>query len=653
MHSNPDKQRRIQMCQFSITTITGQNHGERRCPMRIERIHIKHFKLIDDLEINNIENALILVGKNSVGKTSILNALCAVGGEYTISPEDFNQQRQNIEISILLRITQEDLDLLHRLSKVSGYRKKEIWLRDFCHKLPSYKDGILSFTFTANYNGRIRYSDSVHKNNPYILQVLPKIYYLDSQRDLEVIQENLLAFMEDDLLNQMRDDCCLFERSKKCSHCFSCIGLINKKTPAQLNAFETEKLLEYKLYQLNLSEFSHKVNQNFHRNGGVSGNIRYELTCNTGNIFQVHAFVSHKESQENAPISRLAKGMRSIYLLSLLETYLEEEGRIPGLILMEDPEIFLHPSLQKKSSEILYRISKKTQVIFCTHSPNLLFQFNSRQIRQMVLNENGIPAVKEKTNLSAILDDLGFDAGDLMNVNFVFIVEGKQDKSRLPLLLRHYYSEVCDEKGNLSRVAIITTNSCTNIKTYANLKYINQTYLRERFLMIRDGDGRDREMLISSLCKYYKDRNQEDIDRLPRVTPKNVLVLKYYSFENYFLDPQVMAKIGVIQSPDDFYTILLDKWKQYLHKLPSGQHLKQILGCDLSSSQDIKEHLEEIRIYLRGHNLFDIFYGPFKKEETSLLQSYIEAAPRDNFRDILDAIDNFLYFDNRKKEGRR
>ena len=171
--------------------------------------------------------------------------------------------------------------------------------------------------------------------------------------------------------------------------------------------------------------------------------------------------------------------------------------------------------------------------------------------------------------------------------------------------------------------------------------------------MIRDGDGRDQEMLISSLCKYYKDRNQEDIDRLPRVTPKNVLVLKYYSFENYFLDPQVMAKIGVIQSPDDFYTILLDKWKQYLHKLPSGQHLKQILGCDLSSSQDIKEHLEEIRIYLRGHNLFDIFYGPFKKEETSLLQSYIEAAPRDNFRDILDAIDNFLYFDNRKKEGRR
>ncbi len=45
--------------------------------------------------------------------------------------------------------------------------------------------------------------------------------------------------------------------------------------------------------------------------------------------------------------------------------------------------------------------------------------------------------------------------------------------------------------GQLSRISIITTNSCTNIKTYANLKYINQLYIRDQFLMIRDGDGKD------------------------------------------------------------------------------------------------------------------------------------------------------------------
>lgn len=229
--------------------------------------------------------------------------------------------------------------------------------------------------------------------------------------------------------------------------------------PSQLNAFETEKLLEYKLYQLNLDSFSQRVNENFHKNGGISGTICYELTCNTDRIFQVNAYLESKESYVPEHISSLGKGMRSIYMLSLLESYLEDEERVPGMILMEDPEIFLHPTLQKKSSEILYRLSRKSQVIFTTHSPNLLFQFNSRQIRQMVLDEDGYSVIRSHTNLSAILDDLGFTASDLLNVSFVFIVEGKQDKSRLPLLLEKYYSEIYDQKGNLSRISIISTNS--------------------------------------------------------------------------------------------------------------------------------------------------------------------------------------------------
>ena len=122
--------------------------------------------------------------------------------------------------------------------------------------------------------------------------------------------------------------------------------------------------------------------------------------------------------------------------------------------------------------------------------------------------------------------DSGYTASDLMNVNFVFIVEGKQDKSRLPLLIRKYYSETYDESGKLSRIAIITTNSCTNIKTYANLKYMNQIYLRDQFLMIRDGDGKDRMELGRQLCRYYEQRNLEDVDTLPKVRPENVLIFK-------------------------------------------------------------------------------------------------------------------------------
>lgn len=615
--------------------------------MKITDLYIHNFKFIHNMQIRNIENALILVGQNNTGKTTVLDAVRAVGGEYEITPEDFGEDGANIEISVTLEFTPEDLELLHRGGMVSQYRRKDAWLQDFQKKLPSFRDGRLSFTMTANRSGRVRCQDGVRKHNPYLQEVFPKIYYVDTERNLEALQGDLLLLQEDEILQRMRSGCCMFNQAKKCNYCFSCIGLIEKKAPGELDVFETAKLLDYKLYQLNLDDFARRVNQSFRKNGGRD-QILYSMNRDVEQMLHVTTEFRNPAQNLARPISRMGKGMRCIYLFSLLEAYTEIEENLPSIILIEDPEIFLHPRLQKVSGEILYRLSRKNQVIFTTHSPNLLSNFNSRQIRQIVIREDGSSDIREKTDISAILDDLGYTAGDLMNVNFVFIVEGKQDKSRLPLLLQKYYSEVYDAEGRLSRVAIITTNSCTNIKTYANLKYMNQIYLRDQFLMIRDGDGEDPAVLGRQLCRYYEERNLEDMDRLPRVRPENVLILRYYSFENYFLNPKVMTQLGVVESEEAFYQILLEKWKEYLHRITSGRHLREILGKDLETADDVKQHMEEIRTYVRGHNLFDIFYGKYKEEETELLKKYIDLAPREDFRDILDAMERFPYFESHK-----
>ena len=281
----------------------------------------------------------------------------------------------------------------------------------------------------------------------------------------------------------------------------------------------------------------------------------------------------------------------------------------------------------------------------------MLFNFSSRQIKQVVLDEDYYTTVIENTNIDDILDDLGYTANDLMNVSFVFIVEGKQDFNRLPILLEKYYSEIYDEEGMLQRISIIPVNSCTNIKTYANLKYINKLYLKDQFLMIRDSDGKNPKYLVKQLCSYYAQREKEDAANIPRVTPKNVLILKYYSFENYFLDPAVMTKIGVVKSEEDFYEILWKKYKDYLHKIPSMRRMCRVKGIRVKTKQDLIDNMEDIKIYVRGHNLYDIFYGKYKGHEQEILKKYIDNAPRENFEDILSAIDNFVYFENRKKES--
>ena len=158
--------------------------------MQIKFLNIKNFKSIRELEIRDVENCLILVGKNNTGKTVVLDAIRAVTGNYKVRETDFNERRQNIEITMTLQITEEDLRLFHNYGRVSNYKKYESWIRDFQKKLPCFQNGKLTFTCSINQNGTIRYDDGKSKNNDYILQVLPKVHFIDTARKLKSFQED-------------------------------------------------------------------------------------------------------------------------------------------------------------------------------------------------------------------------------------------------------------------------------------------------------------------------------------------------------------------------------------------------------------------------------------------------------------------------------
>lgn len=633
--------------------------------MIIKSIRIKNYKSIRELEVKDIENTCILVGKNNTGKTVVLDAILTAMGQKAIKPKHFTQANCNIEIGVKLSISDADMKYLWRKGKVSRFKKFDLFLKDFFGKFPSFTEseaaeeyGILEYTFVANRNGQIRYNDGYKKNNPNIEKILPKIYYIDHRRDIAEIERDILESgmyesennEEGNGVRRLRENKCMFDEGKTCNACFQCIGKIMKKNSGELTVFETEKLLEYKLLHADNENFMERLNACFKKNSGMGGSLVCRPSVDIPGVFNVEIVRYREGSDVSESIFDMSEGFKSIYILSLLETYMQQTTKLPCILMIEDPELFLHPQMQKTASEILYRLSKKNQVIFSTHAPSMLYNFNSRQIKQLQLDRNGSAFVSERVNISRILDDLGYSAGDLMDVSFVFIVEGKQDKQRLPLLLERFYNEVYDEKDGLNRVAIISTNSCTNIKTYANLKYINQIYLKDQFLMIRDGDGKDADELRDDLCSYYKKRRNEDLGDIPRVTPQNVLILKYYSLENYFLNPSIMAKVGIIADEDEFYRILFEKYNEYLYRLSSFEKLRRMTGVEIKTIEDVRKNLELIKIHGRGHNLYDIFYGKYRgAAETKLLRDYIAMADRTEFEDILNAIDSFVFFNSRKK----
>jgi len=620
--------------------------------MKISYIHIKNFIAIKELVIEDVENALILVGRNNTGKTIVIDAIRAVVGDYKVQKRDFMDNANNITIGIKLEFSESDLKLFNKKGLVSKYKRYDRWLTDFKQKLPSYVNGVLTFQCKINKQGYIKYDDGFVRNNKKIKEILPKIYHIDHSRSFTEITDDIIELYDTQDICDLRDNICMFDATRKCNKCFNCIGYIEKKTVKELTAFESARLLEYKLLSINLKKFEDRVNKYFLVNGSRTQTVNFSLQFNIDGLFSIDTLIYNKDRDTLGSVNTLGEGIKSIFVMSLLEAYIEEESVIPSIILMEDPEIFLHPQLQKSISEMLFRLSKKNQVVFTTHSPNLVFNFSSKQIKQVILDENFNTVINENTNIDEILDDLGYNATDLMNVNFVFIVEGKQDRNRLPLLLEKHYSEIVDEDGNLQRVSIIPTNSCTNIQTYANLRYINKLYLKDQFLMIRDSDGKNPKYLVKQLCNYYSVKSkEEEYSDLPRVEPKNVLVLKYYSFENYFLEPEIMVKIGVVKSVDEFYTTLYNKYKDYLYRLSSTKRMIKATGIRIRSKKDIIENFESLKIYVRGHNLFDIFYSKYRGDaQTQILKEYIDYAPRDTFKDIFDAIDAFVYFENRKKK---
>ncbi len=618
--------------------------------MKIVACSVKNYKVIRNLQMKDIESAAILVGKNNCGKTLILDAIRTALGYVPLEDRCYCDSTQDIRIEITFEITEDDLHRLNQNEKVSSRTNYDLWYEEFVQRLPDYNQetGELSFVFTANPQKDIMYTDINGKENLYIKDVFPNVYYIDVTRDLSAIEEDIFSLQGNSELVDLQDNLCLYDKTKKCNQCFSCMKEILEKPACELNVHETAVLLKYKLYNTNLTAFTERINKYFHKNSSYYQDIKYVVDFDFEQVSRLHTVVVNNERHTEGSMINMGAGMKSIYILCLLEAYIEEEGELPSIVMMEDPEIYLHPQLQKTASEILYRLSNKNQVFFTTHSPNMLFNFSSKQIKQVVLDEECYTEVRENADIDEILDDLGYTANDLMNVSFVFIVEGKQDKNRLPLLLEKYYSEIYDENGNLQRIAIIQTNSCTNIKTYANLKYINKLYIKDQFLMIRDSDGKNPKTLVNQLCNYYGQRAYED-ENIMRIKPENVLVLKYYSFENYFLEPSVMAKIGVVKTEEEFYNILYKKFKTYLYKLPSVKKMCRVTGIRIKSKEDIKKNMESIKIYVRGHNLYDIFYGRYKHQEEEILRKYIDAAPKEVFSNITDAIEKFVYFQSRKK----
>ena len=91
-------------------------------------------------------------------------------------------------------------------------------------------------------------------------------------------------------------------------------------------------------------------------------------------------------SGDEFDINQLSSGEKQLFLRTLAIKMLEPENSI---ILIDEPELSLHPKWQQRIIEIYQRIGKNNQIIVATHSPHILGSVPRENIILLSKNENG------------------------------------------------------------------------------------------------------------------------------------------------------------------------------------------------------------------------------------------------------------------------
>lgn len=347
--------------------------------MKLQKLVIDHYRSIEHIEIDFIENVpLILFGPNNSGKSNILKAIECLLGERFASYIDFEDS------DYYLRDKQTFPNISFRAYFDENIKTSYPESSSLCfttnHKFQHYKTKELLVENTYHYES----GDQMYLKNDDREKY--QFILIDATRD---ISRQLSYFSQYSILSKMA----------KRMH-----GILVKNIKEKLdehfkNIRDTFELVpEYK-------KFLERLQTSFESNvNGFEHKLDIDLSAYDPNNYFNSLRVIAKEGNTVRSFEEFGTGEQQILLMSFIKAYAETFKSESFILGIEEPEAHLHPLAQKWLAKNIETLCKSgVQVVITTHSPEFL-NIEDLEGFAKVYKENGITKITQH-NAKSLSDE--------------------------------------------------------------------------------------------------------------------------------------------------------------------------------------------------------------------------------------------------------
>lgn len=523
--------------------------------MILDKLSVKNFKSLKDIDSINFNDLTTIIGENDSGKTSIIEFIeimltNKVPGELEYGKYSKHEYSEEIVGIVEFSLSEEEINILEKyLDKNNKLIIKKIFNKNSVYetnvKTILYKDERFNryksmnagelitlleeygLENRSNKNLRIQSIDEYLNNNEVELEEDWKIINFSEVKDY---LPTIIKYGVDDYVNP---DNLIYKALK-----LKFTDILYKKDIDGKKILKDEKLKEIiGSIEKSINEISNDLLPVARKINPSIKKINLDPDIDLSNGLRSTPITITEENGIEQYLNNFGQGTKKRMCMSIMEwedNFIDNNENV--IKIYDEPDNNLHIEAQRKLFKTIKNSCKKNgQAIICTHSPFIMDVSPVKSIRLVQRNERGITNVdyiKYDDDVKEFIDnmckELGISNSHIFLEKCFFIVEGESEMNFFPIIYKNLYNSTLLEDG-ISLVNLKGNGSALN---FLKLLIDNK---EDQVVLVIDKDSTNiNEKTVSSKLKSILNK-----DQVKRFYKNNIIHIGENEFEDCFSDEYI------------------------------------------------------------------------------------------------------------------